>query len=95
MKITRRSFVTKSLIAAAGVSAGFSSAASSLVRNEYPGDHAILPAIKDPDAFKISIFSKHLQWLDYKDMAKVLADLGFDGVDLTVRPPGTCSAGKG
>ena len=44
--------------------------------------------MNDPDAFKISIFSKHLQWLDYKEMAKVVAELGFDGVDLTVRPQG-------
>ena len=42
----------------------------------------------DPEAFKISIFSKHLQWLDYKEMAKVLNEIGFDGVDLTVRPGG-------
>ncbi|MCK5269482.1 MAG: sugar phosphate isomerase/epimerase [Sedimentisphaerales bacterium] len=37
---------------------------------------------------KICIFSKHLQWLDYKDMARTAAELGFDGVDLTVRPRG-------
>lgn len=42
----------------------------------------------DPEAFKISIFSKHLQWLDYEEMAKVLNEIGFDGVDLTVRPGG-------
>ncbi|MCK5271830.1 MAG: TIM barrel protein, partial [Sedimentisphaerales bacterium] len=37
---------------------------------------------------KICIFSKHLQWLDYKDMAQTAAEIGFDGVDLTVRPRG-------
>lgn len=36
----------------------------------------------------ICVFSKHLQWLDYKDMAEVVAEIGFDGVDLTVRPGG-------
>ena len=36
----------------------------------------------------IHIFSKHLQWLDYEQMAKTAAKLGFDGVDLTVRPKG-------
>jgi len=36
----------------------------------------------------IYIFSKHLQWLDYKAMAKTAAEIGFDGVDLTVRPKG-------
>lgn len=36
----------------------------------------------------VHLFSKHLQFLDYPQMAKVAADLGFDGVDLTVRPGG-------
>lgn len=36
----------------------------------------------------ICIFSKHLQWLDYDEMAEVAAEIGFDGVDLTVRPRG-------
>ena len=36
----------------------------------------------------VHIFSKHLQFLDYKDMSKVAADLGFDGLDLSVRPRG-------
>lgn len=40
------------------------------------------------DAFKVSIFSKCMQWLDYSSMALTVAGLGFDGVDLTVRPAG-------
>ena len=36
----------------------------------------------------VQVFSKHLQFLDYKDMAKAAKDIGFDGVDLTVRPKG-------
>lgn len=36
----------------------------------------------------IYIFSKHLQWLDYEAMADTAAGLGFDGIDLTVRPKG-------
>jgi len=38
--------------------------------------------------FPICIFSKHLQWLDYNGMAQTAAELGFDGVDLTVRRGG-------
>jgi L-ribulose-5-phosphate 3-epimerase len=34
------------------------------------------------------IFSKHLQFLDYKEMAEAAASLGFDGIDLTVRKGG-------
>src|SRR5688572_24225411 len=37
---------------------------------------------------KIHIFSKHLQFLNYQDMAEAAADMGFDGIDLTVRPKG-------
>lgn len=42
----------------------------------------------DNGIFKISIFSKHLQWLNYAEMAQVAAQIGFDGVDITVRPEG-------
>ena len=37
---------------------------------------------------KIHIFSKHLQFLNYKDMSEVARELGFDGIDLTIRPKG-------
>jgi len=43
---------------------------------------------KSRNQFKICVFSKHLQWLDYDGMAKTAADIGFDGIDLTVRPRG-------
>ncbi|GAB3507841.1 sugar phosphate isomerase/epimerase [Spirosoma knui] len=37
---------------------------------------------------KFSIFSKHLQFLNYTEAASVAAELGFDGLDWTVRPNG-------
>lgn len=37
---------------------------------------------------EVCIFSKHLQWLDYNAMAETAADIGFDGVDIPVRPGG-------
>ena len=43
---------------------------------------------KNEKKFQICIFSKHLQWLDYDGMAQTAAELGFDGVDLTVRRNG-------
>ncbi len=36
----------------------------------------------------LHVFSKHLQFLDYAGMAEAAAEIGFDGVDLTVRPKG-------
>lgn len=43
---------------------------------------------KDMPIPKIHVFSKHLQFLDYDQMAEIAAEMGFDGVDLTVRPGG-------
>ncbi len=40
------------------------------------------------DRLKMHIFSKHLQFLNYHDMADAAAEMGFDGIDLTVRPDG-------
>jgi L-ribulose-5-phosphate 3-epimerase len=45
------------------------------------GRHALAPG-------PITVFSKHLQWLDYEELAQVVAAAGFDGIDLTVRPGG-------
>ena len=41
--------------------------------------------------FPLCVFSKHLQWLDFKGLAEFAAEVGFDGVDLTVRPGGHVS----
>jgi len=43
---------------------------------------------QESDALDVSIFSKHLQFLDYKETGRMAAELGFNGVDLTVRPKG-------
>lgn len=37
---------------------------------------------------KVHIFSKHLQFLNYKDLAEAVAEMGFDGIDLAVRRGG-------
>lgn len=40
------------------------------------------------DGIQIHLFSKHLQFLDYNEMSGAAAEIGFDGLDLTVRPKG-------
>lgn len=40
------------------------------------------------DKLSVNIFSKHLQFLDYKATGEMASEMGFDGVDLTVRPKG-------
>ena len=37
---------------------------------------------------KVSIFSKHLQFLQGAELAQTAADIGFDGIDVTVRKGG-------
>lgn len=44
--------------------------------------------VSKKDPLKIHVFSKHLQFLNYQDMAEAAAKIGFDGVDLSVRPKG-------
>ena len=45
------------------------------------------PAMTD-QAMSLHVFSKHLQFLDYQTTARVAAEIGFDGIDLAVRPGG-------
>jgi sugar phosphate isomerase/epimerase len=77
MKESRREFLMKSMLASASLSLVPSIATPApLIPGERPGRKSI------------NVFSKNLHWLDYNGMAGVAAQLGFDGVDLTVRPEG-------
>jgi len=75
MNYPRRSFVKKSLTASALLPFLGAQCVSSVIDT-------------DPDELNISIFSKHLQFLDYSKTGQMAAELGFDGVALTVRPKG-------
>lgn len=46
------------------------------------------PGIRKNEELMVNVFSKHLQFLNYNDMSEAAAEMGFDGVDLTVRPKG-------
>jgi len=89
MMTTRRNFIAKSIyatgIAVSGVNIRSFAGTQS---NTHEKKSVTAESKNNPEAFKISIFSKHLQWLDYNEMAKALDEIGFDGVDLTVRPGG-------
>jgi L-ribulose-5-phosphate 3-epimerase len=88
MTTSRRNFIERSIFTAAGVAAGMETGLLSAATPSEKGNGRDLPGKAETDAFMISIFSKHLQWLDYKEMAKALVEIGMDGADLTVRPGG-------
>lgn len=74
--MTRGEFITMMTAAGIGLPAAGLAGMSEKSR---PGKGGQLP---------LCIFSKHLQFLDYEAMAETAAEIGFDGVDLTVRPGG-------
>ncbi|MFY0598106.1 MAG: sugar phosphate isomerase/epimerase [Cyclobacteriaceae bacterium] len=74
--IPRRTFLQKATIAGVGTALGVQAFAK-------PTETALKTGLTD-----IHIFSKHLQFLNYKEMSEAAAEIGFDGVDLTVRPGG-------
>lgn len=88
MKNSRRDFIKKSLIATAGVTLGLNSWANSRDKETSSVLASTLPNSFAKEPFSISIFSKNLHWLGYDEMALFAAKLGFDCIDLTVRPNG-------
>ncbi|MGB5556138.1 MAG: TIM barrel protein [Flavobacteriaceae bacterium] len=74
--ITRRNF-TKTTTAALGAIPlmGF-------------GSSLFDPLVSSNENLSVHLFSKHLQFLNYSDMSEAAAEMGFDGLDLTVRPKG-------
>lgn len=72
---TRRTFLKKTAIASASIPFLNSSTNLWAFNN-------------NEEKLSVHIFSKHLQFLDYKEVGEKTAELGFAGVDLTVRPGG-------
>lgn len=90
-RTNRRDFITKSALAATGLSLGLNSLSASGVMLPLNGlsNHSfesILPA--EPKRGMICAFSKLFQFLDYNQLSEVFAASGLDGIDLTVRPGG-------
>ncbi|MUU76993.1 sugar phosphate isomerase/epimerase family protein [Winogradskyella endarachnes] len=75
MNLSRRKFIKKTGITVAGIPI------APLLMNMSSG-------IADDKPLDVHLFSKHLQFLDIKEAAEVAAELGFNGLDLTVRPKG-------
>ncbi|MGN6395660.1 MAG: sugar phosphate isomerase/epimerase family protein [Mucilaginibacter sp.] len=87
-KLSRKSFIKNSAFTMLALPFGFdalfgkiSGTDSTSLATDYNGE----PADKK---ITVNIFSKHMQWLNYHDMGHLAAELGFDGIDLTVRAGG-------
>ena len=84
MKTNRRKFIINSLMLSTSLPVIVQSpAAAKAARHDASGS----PTNKE-ESFSISVFSKHLQWADYVEMSQVAAEIGFDGIDITVRSGG-------
>ncbi|OFX31453.1 MAG: hypothetical protein A2W90_09345 [Bacteroidetes bacterium GWF2_42_66] len=73
MNSTRRNFIKTGFVVVAGITVS-------------PDIMALTPQVSTCPT--ICIFSKCLQFLDYQQLAEIIAKLGFDGVDLPVRKDG-------
>jgi sugar phosphate isomerase/epimerase len=76
-KYTRREFTKLSAMALTAIP--FMSFANPLIQR---------PFLSQTDDLEVHLFSKHLQFLNYNDMSEAAAEMGFDGLDLTVRRKG-------
>jgi len=74
MSPDRRNFIKSIGLAAAGIAARSANAIPESASSQEPPE--------------VHLFSKHLQFLGYQDMAAAAKEMGFDGLDLTVRPGG-------
>jgi len=76
----RRDFIAKSATVVAGVSAGLNAFGAT---NVFPSGLSVASTTRP-----IHIFTKCLQFLNYNEMAALVAKQGFDGADLAVRKGG-------
>jgi L-ribulose-5-phosphate 3-epimerase len=78
MKKKRREFIKKISAASIGL--------VTVKDLSFTGNKSV--EIKPNKIQEICVFSKHLQFLDYEEMAETAAEIGFEGIDLTVRAGG-------
>jgi sugar phosphate isomerase/epimerase len=88
MALSRRNFLMKSSLLAAGLSVGVNSVLNADETNNTAVKPDRAPTIAEKEPFRFSVFSKHLQGFNYSEMATLVAEAGFDGIDLTVRAKG-------
>ncbi|MGB5437366.1 MAG: TIM barrel protein [Maribacter sp.] len=78
MKRTRRNFIKQSTLAGSALIFPYQG-----IKSAFLSDNG-----NTNENLQVHLFSKHLQFLDYNGMSEATAEMGFDGLDLTVRPEG-------
>ncbi|HKG06379.1 MAG TPA: sugar phosphate isomerase/epimerase family protein [Pedobacter sp.] len=87
--ISRKTFIRSTAIVAASIPFGLKDLAASVEgKTNTPPVFAYAPTNSVVEKLSINIFSKHLHWLNYREMAVLANELGYDGIDLTVRDQG-------
>ena len=83
MKSSRRNFISDVAMATGGFACQFNTAPA---KNPF----TLVPNKQSPpgESARINIFSKYTQELGYDELASLVAEMGFDGIDLTVRRGG-------
>lgn len=77
-ELTRRNFIKQSAVAGSALFVPASGIANNLMTLNR----------LESDKLNVFIFSKALQFLDYTNMSEAVKEMGYDGIDLTVRPKG-------
>ena len=88
MKISRKNFIMKYSLLAGGVSAGANTILNAKEREVNEPKPKLATGFENKESFKLNVFSKTLQFLEINKMVNLAAEMGFDGIDLTVRPKG-------
>lgn len=83
-KISRKSFISSS----AALLAGIPLSSLAIPAYDLPDKAPLAKGDAEAKKMRISVFSKTLQWLDQEALGSFVAEAGFDGIDLTVRPGG-------
>lgn len=74
----RRTFMIQSALAGSAL----------FIPGQVLGESFLNHAASTDKKLKIYLFSKHLQFLNYRDMSEAAKEMGFDGLDITIRPKG-------
>ncbi len=87
-KVSRKSFIKNSAFTLLALPFGFDALFAKISGTDSASLAATYNGEPTNKKISVNIFSKHMQWLNYNDMAQLAAELGFDGIDLTVRAGG-------